>query len=130
MQTIKICDKEYPIECNAFTYVKYKQLFGIGIFEDAQTLETVLVKQKIAGETIKNENPNISDEELEIRLSNILKEDIDDFFSSATRIAYAFIYSADSKIATYEEWLKSIKHLSIDDNWIVEVTELAVKCFC
>ena len=130
MKTIVIDDKKYNIEWNAFTYIKYKQLFGVSIFDDAQTLEMVLVKQKIGTDTIKNENPNISEEELNARLTSILMTDIDDFFVSATRMAYAFIYSADENTIEYEEWLKSIKKMSIDDDWIVEVTELAVNCFC
>ena len=34
-----------------------------------------------------------------------------------------------NKIEDYENWLKSIEHFKIDDQWIVEVTEFAVDCF-
>lgn len=129
MKKIKICDKEYTIDCNAFTYIEYKKLFGISIFDDAQVLETVLIKMQIAEKALE-ENKQISEEEINTRLTSLLMQDIDEFFSAATRMAYAFIYSVDSNIPAYENWLKSINKMSIDDDWIVEVTELAVSCFC
>ena len=36
----------------------------------------------------------------------------------------------NEKIPEYEIWLKSIESLKITDDWIVEVTEFAVDCFC
>jgi len=30
MKTITICDKEYDIDCNALTYIKYKSFFNTG----------------------------------------------------------------------------------------------------
>ena len=30
----------------------------------------------------------------------------------------------------YENWLRKIKSFKIDDDWVAEVTELAVDCFC
>ena len=55
---------------------------------------------------------------------------IDDFIEVITRIAYILIYSANEKVEEYENWLRKIKNLKIDDDWVAEVTELAVDCFC
>ena len=30
----------------------------------------------------------------------------------------------------YEKWLENISNFKIDDDWIVEVAEFAVDCFC
>ena len=52
------------------------------------------------------------------------------FVEAATRIAYIEIYTANKKIPEYEEWLEGIPSIKTNDEWIVEVTELAVNCFC
>lgn len=55
---------------------------------------------------------------------------VDDFIGAITRLAYIFIYTADSTIKDYENFLKEIPKLSIDDEWVIEVTEFAVDKFC
>ena len=47
MKIIKICDKEYEIDCNALTYIQFKKIFGVGLFKDIQTLKTFVVSEKI-----------------------------------------------------------------------------------
>ena len=46
MNKITICDKEYEISCNAFTRFEYKKIFGVGIFEDIQKLNTFTQEQE------------------------------------------------------------------------------------
>ena len=53
----------------------------------------------------------------------------DEFIIKITQIAWILIYTANKKIENYESWLESIKHFSIEDDWIVEVAEFAVNCF-
>ena len=53
----------------------------------------------------------------------------DDFIIKITQIAWILIYTANKKVEDYEKWLESIKTFSIEDDWIVEVTEFAVNCF-
>ena len=130
MKTITICDKEYKIDCNAFTYVKYNSIFKTGIIKDAQKIQTFIVMQKIYEERIKQENPNISKQELENQLGDLMIDTVDDFIEIITKIAWIMIYSANNEIEEYEKWLKSISRFSINDKWIVEVAELAVDCFC
>lgn len=128
MKTITICGKEYEIECNALTYVKYKNFFKTGILKDMQIVQNYLVKQLVASEKLKNEK--ISDEEKINKISSYMIDDTDEFITKITQIAWILIYTANNKIETYEEWLKNITEFKINDEWIAEVTEFAVNCFC
>lgn len=130
MKTIAICNKEYNIECNAFTYIQYRKVFNRGIFEDIQVLKDYLVTQTVTSIQLKEENPKMSEVELAGKLSDIMMSKLDGFIEAVTRIAYILIYSANQNIEDYEAFLKSIKAFKIDDDWIVEVTEFAVDCFC
>ncbi len=128
MKTIKICDKEYDIDCNAFTYVQYKNIFGKGIFSDIQIIKTFFAEQS---KTILDLKENgFDNEKIEKELNKCMLNNIDDFVEAITRLAYIFIYTANSKIENYEKFLKEIPKLSIDDEWVIEVTEFAVEKFC
>lgn len=130
MKTIKICDKEYPVDCNAYTYVQFKKIFGTGIFEAVQKVQIFLQKQIVIKDAIMKDDPDISQDKLEVIISNQMIDDIDDFFNSITKLAYILIYTVNEEMLEYEKWLKTIDKMSIDDDWIVEVTELAVEKFC
>lgn len=131
MKTITICDREFKIECNALTYVKYKSIFKTGIFEDIQKIQTFIIIQSLNQEKIMKENPNISKEEFEEKLGQLMiKGNIDEFIVSVTRMAWILIYSANDNVEEYDKWLKSIRKFSINDKWIVEVTKFVVDCFC
>lgn len=130
MKTITICDKEYPIDCNAFTYVKYKKIFKSGIFDDIQKIQTFTIMQTINKEKIQKENPNISEIDLEEKLGQLIIPFVDDFIVSITQITWILIYSVNNDIEEYNKWLKNIDKFSINDKWIVEVTKFVVDCFC
>ena len=59
-----------------------------------------------------------------------MQGDIDDFIITITKIAWILIYTANEEIDEYEKWLKSIKKIDVQEDWISEVTEFAVDCFC
>lgn len=130
MKKITICGKEYPISCNAFTQIKYRELFKRSIFDDINILNSFLVIQVMKAKELKEKNPDIDDEKIIQTLSSLIIDDMGLFAEAATRIAYIEIYTANEKIESYEEWLKNIPRLSTSDDWIAEVTELAVDCFC
>ncbi len=130
MKEITICGKEYKIECNALTYVKYKSMFNKGVFEDIKVLQNFLSKQVLLTQKLKNENPDVEDEAILTLLSSVMIDDMDLFMEAATRLAYIMIYTANKKIESYEDWLSSIPAIKTNDDWIVEVTEFAVTCFC
>lgn len=130
MKTITICGEKYPIDCNALTYVKFREKFKRGIFDDIRILQSFLTKQVLTAEQLKKENPDIDNTTIIASLSKLMLDDMDLFAEAATRIAYIMIYTANEKVAEYEEWLKDIPSLRTNDEWIVEVTEFAVSCFC
>lgn len=128
MKKITIDGKEYEIDCNAFTQVLYNRFFKTGIFKDMQVIKEYLIKQTLLSEKLSKQN--LTDEQRIAQVSDIMVDDIDDFIQKVTQMAWILIYTANDKIEDYETWLKSIKKFKIDDDWIVEVTEYAVDCFC
>lgn len=130
MKTIEICGKKYEIDCNALTYVKYREMFARGIFDDIKILQEFLTKQVYLTKKIKDENPEVGDIYIINSLSTLMIDDMDLFVEAATRIAYIMIYTANKEIEEYEKWLEKISTIKTNDEWIVEVTEFAVNCFC
>lgn len=128
MKQITIEGKGYNIDCNAYIPVQYKSFFKSGLVKDMQTIQEYLIKQTVVSKQI--EKLELSETEKINRISNYMSDDIDDFIIKVTQITWTLIHSVDEKIEDYETWLKSIKKIKIDDDWIVEVTEFAVDCFC
>ena len=58
-----------------------------------------------------------------------MEDNIEKFVESATRIVYILIKEYND-IDEYEDWLRTVPPLKINDDWIVEVAEFAVNCFC
>lgn len=130
MRTIRIGNKEYMYDCNAYTYILFKKVFNFSIFYDIRVLQEYLVKQAIILNDIKQQVPNITEEALKNSITRfMLKDNIETFVESATRITYILI-KEHNEIPKYEEWLKTVPPLKISDEWIVEVAEFAVDCFC
>ena len=119
MKKIVINDKEFDIDCNAFTRFQYKSIFKKGIFADIKILSDYSQKQE-----------GKSDEEIEKPVNSEMMVDLDDFIDVIEKIAYILIYTANNKIGSFEDWLKSIEKINLSDNWISEVTEFAVASFC
>lgn len=130
MKQIVIEGNSYDIECNALTLILHKRLFNKGIMQDIHILQNYLIIQTLKANEVKEKFPNMSESEVDNSVSNFMNNYIDDFIEAITRIAYTLMYTANDKIKTYEEFLRGIKNFKIDDDWIVEVTEFAVDCFC
>ena len=128
MKTITICDKEYQIDCNAFTRFEYKNIFGKGIFQDIKLLSDFSKEQETKRKELKEKN--LTEEEIETEINLMMMERLDEFIDVIERIAYILIYTADNKIGKFEEWLKGINKIDLSASWISEVTELAVDSFC
>ena len=128
MKQITICDKEFEIDCNAFTRFQYKKVFNKGIFEDIKVLNEFSEKQEKIRKEL--EEQNASEEEIQKAINNSMMESLDDFIDVIEKIAYILIYTANPKIETFENWLKGIKKIDLSANWISEVTEIAVNSFC
>ena len=130
MKTIEICGKEYPIDCNAAIYPKYRRMFDRDIYMDINILQQFLTKQVLLTENLKEENPDIDDTTIISSLSSLMIDDMGLFMEAATRMVYMMVYTVDRNIPDYEKWLEKIPSIKTNDEWIVEVTELAVDCFC
>lgn len=130
MKQVKIDGNTYDADCNALTYVLHKRIFNRGIMQDIRIIQNYLITQTIEANKLKNQFPELSDSELDDRVSKFMNNYIDEFIEAITRIAYTLIYTANDKVANYDDFLRNIKKFKIDDDWIVEVTELAVNCFC
>ena len=130
MKQIKIDGNTYDVDCNALTYVLHKRIFNKGIMQDIRIIQNYLITQTIEANKLKNQFPELNESELNDRISKFMNNYIDEFIEAITRIAYTLIYTANDKVANYDDFLRNIKKFKIDDDWIVEVTELAVNCFC
>ena len=128
MKTITICDKEYQIDCNAFTRFQYKKVFGKGIFADIKILSEFSANQEKLKKEMQDKNLSQEEQEKEINLN--MMENLDDFIDVIERIAYILIYTVNDKIDSFEDWLKGIEKIDLSASWISEVTELAVSSFC
>src|SRR5699024_6525661 len=105
-------------------------IFNKGIMQDIHILQNYIITQTIKANELKQKFPNLSEEQINEQVSKLMNDYIDDFIEAITRIAYTLMYTANEKIKSYEEFLRSIRNFKIDDDWIVEVTEIAVDCFC
>lgn len=130
MKKINICEKEFDIDCNAFTYLQYKKIFNKGIFEDFKIINDFTTMQVLITADLKEKNPEITEAEIIKSISNSMLKYLDEYIEAVTRIGYICCYTANQNIGTYDEWLKGLTRVNTNDLWIVEVTELAVNCFC
>lgn len=128
MKEITICNKKYPINCNAFTRFQYKEIFGKGIFSDIKILNQFSEQQKKIRQKLENENK--SEEEIQEQLNYSMMDSLDDFIDVIEKIAYILIYTANPEIESFEKWLINIEKIDLSSSWISEVTELAVTSFC
>ncbi len=128
MQIIKICNKEYPINCNAFSRFQYKKIFGTGIFADIKILNEFSEKQNEIRDRMEKQKK--TEEEIQKEINSTMLENLDDFIDVIEKITYILIYTANPQIETFEKWLKEIEKIDLSDNWVSEVTELAVNSFC
>ena len=128
MKEITICNKKYPIDCNAFTRFQYKEIFGKGIFSDIKILNQFSEQQKKIRQKLENENK--SEEEIQEQLNYSMMDSLDDFIDVIEKIAYILIYTANPEIESFEKWLINIEKIDLSSPWITEVTELAVTSFC
>ena len=121
MRKIKIGNKEYNIDFNAYTYLLYRQIFNMNIFDDILTIRLYFAKQEKLAEEIETGKL-----EIEITL-----DEIEDFLISISKLCYIGIYSAENEnFIEYKDFMKEIPKLTVDEDWVIEVTGLAVEKFC
>ena len=128
MKKITICNKEWDIDCNAFTRFQYKKIFGVGIFSDIKILNQLNEKQENVRKKLEAEGA--AEEQIQKAINEVTLDNLDDFIDVIEKIAYILIYTANPKMEPFEIWLKNIEKIDLSSSWISEVTELAVNSFC
>lgn len=124
MKRVKIGNEEYSLECNAFTRVLYKKVFGRAIFKDISLLTDISAKND------KIDKENIEAEEKEQKKNKETLQQYDDILDVVLQLAYIEIYTHDRQFMSYEEWLESLEKVSISEGWVTEVVNIATNCFC
>lgn len=127
MRKITICDKEYKIESNGYTRFLYKQVFNRKILADIGIISEFY--EDIEKYSNKLKKDGISEQELNAKVGNYMLTNIDDVLDIIFMLAYIFILTANSDFKSYEDWLKELKNINVNDAWIGEVTEIAVDSF-
>ena len=129
MKKIIICEKEYPIKCSALVFPRYRKLFDKDIFDDINIVNMFITKRAVLLKELKGKNPELKDETIFKELTGLLTGDIGLFIEASTRLAYVMINMANKDIPEYEKWLDTVPRICVDDDWIVEVADIAIDCF-
>ena len=104
---INICDKEYAAKSSAYTQFKYKNDTGRSLMSDLQKISK-LEKLDLDGQV----------------------EGIDDLLETILKMAYIMIEEADSsQVTSYEDFLKELDGLFDEQQWLVDIIELAQSPF-
>ncbi len=124
---VTICGKEYNLKTSAYCILEYKRVFGNGLMADINSMSAISTKiQKIREDGEKDKK---TEEEIQNEINRVALEQIDNLVQIPLQIAYIFIKSSNPKFITFDEWTMSIENISVEDEWIAEVTELAVNSF-
>ena len=129
MKKITICGKEYPIKCSALVFPRYRKLFNKDIFDDINIVNMFISERAVLLKRLKEKHPELKDEAIFKELTGLLTGGIGLFVEASTRLAYVMINMANKDIAEYEEWLETVPRICVDDDWIVEVADIAIDCF-
>ena len=102
---IEIMGKVYKVQTSAYTPFLYKKTFKSGFLGDITKLTNLQIEDnKVVG-------------------------NIDDFFEVILQVAYILILGANKDFMPFEEWVASHESLNMSEEWVAEVTELAVTSF-
>lgn len=129
MKNIKIGEKEHQIDCNAYVQIDYRKIFNRGIIKDVQIVNKFIATQTLKYAELKAKNPEMSEEDILVKVSELTIDDLDEFVEVLTKITWILIYTVNKNIEDYETWLKGMTKIDISSKWVAEVTELAVSSF-
>lgn len=118
MKTIKIDDKKYKVECNALSYIFYKKIFNINIFDDINKIREYLIFQK-----------NLSKKAILSNFEEATKK-VQNFLDAIYRLTYICIYCKDKEIEDFDEWKNENNLLNSEENdWIGKIIQLVTDCY-
>lgn len=126
-KTINIMGKDYEVCINAYTPFLYRKTFKKGFMEDLSSLSKINTKRITLEKELTKQG--LTKEEVEEQINLKTMGDLDNFIEVITQIAYILILGNDKNFKSYEDWIQEQEKLSLEDNWIGEVTELAVASF-
>ena len=122
---INICGKDYDVNSSAYLMFLYKKTFGIGIMKDIQKLNEYSLKEQ----EIREKYKDLSNEEIDTKVSVELMGEIDEIYEIILKISYALIKNANFGFMTFDEWVQDMETIDLSGEWVSEVTELAVNSF-
>lgn len=122
---INICGKDYDVNSSAYLMFLYKKTFGIGIMKDIQKLNEYSLKEQ----GIREKYKDLSNEEIDTKVSVELMGEIDEIYEIILKISYALIKNANFGFMTFDEWVQGMENIDLSGEWVSEVTELAVNSF-
>lgn len=105
---IKIKNKNYIGQCNALSYIFYKKIFKVNIFEDLENLRKSLT------DIFKND-------------SN--QQDVINFYEILLRLIYMLIYTRNQDIEDFEKWSKDIEIKDLTEELIDKTIEISLESF-
>ena len=106
-KVITICDKEYTAQSSAYTQFKYKNDTGRSLMSDLQRISKL--------------------DKLDL---DVQVEGIDDLLETILKMAYIMIEEADSsQVTTFEDFLKDLDGLFDEQQWLMDIIELAQSPF-
>ena len=106
-KVVTINNKEYNAKSSAYTQFKYKNDTGRSLMSDLQKISK-LDKLDLDGQV----------------------EGIDDLLETVLKMAYIMIEEADpNQVTSFEDWLKELDGLFDEQQWLVDIIELAQSPF-
>lgn len=122
-----ICGEEYEICTNAFCMFEYKKQFKSGLIADISKMTAY--NEKVAEVEKQGKEEGLTEEAIERKVNQVAMEEFDNIIQVPLQLAYIFIKTANRSFMSFEDWLRGIESINIEDSWIAEVTELAVNSF-
>lgn len=106
---ILIKDKKYTGQCNALSYIYYKRIFKVNIFEDLENLRKSLI--------------NISKNDGK-------EQDISDFYKVLTKLIYILIYTKKQDVLeNFEKWSQKLEIQDLTEDLIDGTIEIYLESF-
>lgn len=120
MKTITINNVEQKINCNALTYLYYRQIFDKSIFDDINIIREFLLLQ-IKANSIEEKDKD------EINKNILLKLNL--YIDAISRLTYTAIYTQNQNIEDYMVWIKKNEILEQNNDCISIIIENVINCF-
>ena len=134
MVKVKICGKEYDMNCSVLTIANYCNIFGMEAnfgkdFSEASDYYDKLVKCYELKKEVKDGKEKV----VSAKIRDEDKYNAINYSSNlivlATKLAYTFIRECDNTFMPYDEWASSLTNVLDDISWIKEVVGIASNVF-